>query len=96
MKSPHLFLSTLLRTVLLACIIIIFVCPGHRIALGQHPYGEAVTTNSAFQHYPQIWGTNILWLDRRSGNSNEIRQGNWDIYVTTLPMYRITTSTRYP
>lgn len=49
---------------------IIFGNPYGHIALGQHPCGRAVTTNPAFQYYPQIWGTNILWLDRRRGNSD--------------------------
>ncbi|OHB90053.1 MAG: hypothetical protein A3C38_04295 [Planctomycetes bacterium RIFCSPHIGHO2_02_FULL_50_42] len=70
MKRPYLFVSVFLCSVLLPFVTIFCGIPCCRSVLGQEPCGKAVTTNPAFQYYPQIWGTNILWLDRRSGNSD--------------------------
>lgn len=60
-----------LLVLLYSTLLLINMCvPGNRTASGQDPCGKDITTNPAFQYYPQIWGTNVLWLDRRSGNSD--------------------------
>lgn len=51
---------------------------------------------SAPQRQPAIYEDRIVWMDFRNGNPDEIRQGNWDIFVTSLPIYRITTSINCP
>lgn len=53
-------------------------------------------TSAAPQRQPAIYENRIVWMDFRNGNPNEVRQGNWDIFVTTLPLYRITTSINCP
>ncbi|MEK7368172.1 MAG: hypothetical protein AABZ62_00780 [Planctomycetota bacterium] len=64
MKRPYLFVSVFLCSVLLPFITLFCGIPCCRSVLGQEPCGKAVTTNPAFQYYPQIWGTNILWLKK--------------------------------
>ncbi|MFQ5956355.1 MAG: hypothetical protein ACE5KK_01125 [Candidatus Brocadiales bacterium] len=71
MRPPRFLIFVFLFSIPLPYII--FGNSWDHVALGQHPCGKAVTTHPAFQYYPQIWGTNILWLDRRRGNS--------DIYI---------------
>jgi len=73
-------------------IIIIGVFPGIAVS----PAGAAkmvmlesqITTESASQENPDIWGDRIVWQDNRNGN--------WDVYLyndTTTAISRITTST---
>ncbi|MDO8137157.1 MAG: hypothetical protein Q6354_05900 [Candidatus Brocadiales bacterium] len=44
------------------------------------------------QRQPCIYQDRVVWMDFRNGDSEDVQQGNWDIFTTFLPLYRITTN----